>query len=117
MSEPFGARLAARVAERESQVVLGLDPDPARLWPEAMAARATGGGLFVLVRTSNPGAGDLQDRDLAGGGTVAERMAALVAQLGGDGDGLSDIGAVTGATVPEQLARLRELMPRAPFLL
>src|SRR5690349_482051 len=40
---PFGARLAARVAERESQVVLGLDPDPARLWPEAIGAAPSEG--------------------------------------------------------------------------
>ncbi|MFZ0972866.1 MAG: hypothetical protein WAN22_11615, partial [Solirubrobacteraceae bacterium] len=32
----FGDRLAERVAARRSQVVLGLDPDPARLWPEAV---------------------------------------------------------------------------------
>jgi orotidine-5'-phosphate decarboxylase len=30
----FGARLAAAVAARESQIVLGIDPDPARLWPD-----------------------------------------------------------------------------------
>ncbi|HWI07253.1 MAG TPA: orotidine-5'-phosphate decarboxylase [Solirubrobacteraceae bacterium] len=35
--QPFADRLAARVAERESQIVLGLDPDPARLWPDAVA--------------------------------------------------------------------------------
>ena len=34
----FGDRLADRVAERESQIVLGLDPDPTRLWPNALAA-------------------------------------------------------------------------------
>ena len=34
----FGDRLAERVAERESQIVLGLDPDPAHLWPEALEA-------------------------------------------------------------------------------
>ncbi len=85
--------------------------------PLAEAARATGGGLFVLVRTSNPGAGDLQDRTLEGDGTVAEQMARLVDELGGGDTPLADIGAVTGATVPEQLERLRALMPHAPFLL
>ena len=39
---PFGDRLAAAVAGRESQVVLGIDPDPARLWPAAAAAGASG---------------------------------------------------------------------------
>ena len=218
MSPPFRARLAAAVAERRSPIVLGLDPDPARVWPEALevgtggspgeraadvvvahcaaliaaagpacvaikpqvawferlgpygwpalervasAARAagllvladakrgdigvtaeayadaflTGGGLdadamtvnpylgrdalepftkrgrgvFVLVRTSNPGAADLQDERLEGGERVWERVARLV-------DGL-DADAVIGATVPQHLERARELMPRATFLL
>jgi orotidine-5'-phosphate decarboxylase len=236
----FGDRLAAAVAERQSQVVLGLDPDPARLWPEAVAAapgagtaaeraagavaaqcaalieaagpacvaakpqlacferlgapgwaalaatveraraagllvladgkrgdvpvtaaayaqalvgatptpfgdvpglgvdaftanpllgrdalapfvdaaRAAGAGAFLLVRTSNPGAADVQDLPGPGGAPLWERLAALVDELGEAGDGdLADVGAVTGATAPEHLARMRELMPRAPFLL
>jgi len=81
-------------------------------------ARAAGAGVFVLVRTSNPGAADIEDLQLAGGGTVWERVATLVATLGGDDDGpLSDVGAVVGATAPEHVGRLRELMPRTPFLL
>jgi orotidine-5'-phosphate decarboxylase len=91
------------------------------LAPFVSVARATGAGLFVLVRTSNPGAADVQDRELADGtGTVSDRLAALVAELGADGvgqSGLSDIGAVVGATVPGRLQALRELMPSAPFLL
>jgi orotidine-5'-phosphate decarboxylase len=91
------------------------------LAPFVSAARATGAGLFVLVRTSNPGAADVQDRELAdGAGTVSDRLAALVAELGADGvgrSGLSDVGAVVGATVPGRLEALRELMPSAPFLL
>ncbi len=75
----------------------------------------------MLVRTSNPGAADVEDLALAGdGGTVWERLAAIVAQLGAPsvGDsGLSDIGAVVGATAPEHVARMRDLMPHAPFLL
>jgi len=239
---PFGDRLAAAVARRESQVVLGLDPDPARLWPgsggegdggagepgevagravaahcraviaaagpacvavkpqlacferlgapgwaalaacaeaarehglllladgkrgdvpvsaaayaqaltgrtpspagdvpglgadaltanpllgaDALAplledARAAGAGVFVLVRTSNPGAADLMDLELRGGGTLWERLARLVAELGapGEASGLTDVGAVAGATAPQHLARMRELMPAAPFLL
>jgi len=235
----FGDRLAARVAERESQIVLGLDPDPARLWPEATrsvpasgtaaeraatavrmhcaalidaagpacvackpqlacferlgapgwaaleatveearaagllvlldgkrgdidvtaaaygqslfgatptpfgevaglrgdaatvnpllgrdslaplidAARAHDAGVFVLVRTSNPGAGDVQDLP-TGDATVHERLASIVGELGRPGEsGIADVGAVTGATAPEHLRRLRELMPAAPFLL
>ena len=220
-------RIAALVAERESQIVLGLDPDPARLWPDADAgggedpaaavlahcravidavgpavvavkpqvacferlgapgwaalaatveharaqglfvladgkrgdidvtatayaqgffegleadaltvnpymgldtlrsfaavARPAGAGLFALVRTSNPGAADLMDEPLARGGTVWERVAELVAQLGdehrGPESGLTDVGAVLGATQPEHLARARELLPRTIFLL
>lgn len=238
-SRHFGDRLAAAVAERRSQVVLGLDPDPARLWPEGQAAgdaasggaaeraaeavvahceaaiaavadacvavkpqlacferlgcpgwralervagcaqahgllvladakrgdidvsaaayaqallgatdtpwgeaqglaadavtispylgpdtirpfvdagRRHGRGVFVLVRTSNPGGAHLQDAELAGGGVLWERVARVVDELGAPGE-ISDVGAVTGATVPEHLARLRELMPRTPFLL
>jgi orotidine-5'-phosphate decarboxylase len=216
---PFGDRLAGLVAERETQIVLGLDPDPAKLWPQADgdvaahcravidaagpacvavkpqvacfealgaagrqalettigharaagllvladakrgdidisarryaeaflapggleadaltvspylgadslepfvgAARSAGAGLFVLVRTSNPGAADLQDLELAGGGRVWERAAGIVDALGepGAGSGLSEVGAVVGATAPEHLARARELMPHAVFLL
>lgn len=235
---PFGSRLESRIAERESQIVLGLDPDPARLWPGSdpggggspaeraaaavrahccalidaagpacvavkpqlacferlgaagwqaladvaehvrqsgllviadgkrgdidvtagayaqalfggletpfgvveglradlatvnplmgvdaiepflKAAREGGAGVLLLVRTSNPGAADIEDLDLAEGGPVWERVATLVQRLGiADQDGIADVGAVMGATVPEHLARARELMPSAPFLL
>ncbi len=243
VATPFGDRLAALVAARESQIVLGLDPDPARLWPEALGqappdgpparraaaavrahcaalidaagpacvavkpqlacferlgadgwaalastvaharergllvladgkrgdisvsaaayaqalvgstptpfgaveglgadavtanplmgvdalqplldgARAVGAGVFVLVRTSNPGAADVEDLELAAGGeTVWERLARIVARLGaepGPASGLSDVGAVVGATAPEHVPRMRDLMPSAPFLL
>jgi orotidine-5'-phosphate decarboxylase len=88
------------------------------LAPLIDGARRTGAGVFVLVRTSNPGAADLMDLELAGGGPLWERLAALVAELGQAGrEGLADVGAVTGATAPQHLARMRELMPRTPFLL
>jgi orotidine-5'-phosphate decarboxylase len=87
----------------------------------AAVGRAHEAGLFVLVRTSNPGAADLEDEPLARGGTVWERVAELVAELGAEHraplSGLSDIGAVLGATRPEHLARARELLPHAIFLL
>ena len=235
MAGRFADRLAALVAERESQIVLGLDPDPARVWPEALeaappsgdpavraaevvvahcsaliaaagpacvavkpqvacferlgppgwaalervadAARAAGllviadakrgdidvtasayaqaflggvptpfgpvtsvdadaltvnpylgedtlrpfaaagRGLFVLVRTSNPGAADVQDAQLAEGGTVWEHVARMVDRIGAGDGPLSDVGAVVGATRPEHLVRARELMPRSVFLL
>jgi orotidine-5'-phosphate decarboxylase len=74
----------------------------------------------VLVRTSNPGAADVQDQQLAGGGSISERLARLVAELGASavgGAGLSDVGAVVGATAAEHLRRLRQQMPNAVFLL
>ncbi len=90
------------------------------LAPFIEAARERGAGLFALVRTSNPGAADLQDRELAGGGTVSEALARMINELGEPGvgeSGLSDVGAVTGATAPERLEALRALMPRAVWLL
>lgn len=86
--------------------------------PFIAVAREHGAGLFVLVRTSNPGAADIQDLELAQGGTVSEAIARLVDGLAEVGEsGLSDVGAVVGATVPGQVASLRRLMPRTPFLL
>jgi len=97
------------------------------LAPLVAAARERGAGVFVLVRTSNPGAADVQDLPLAAGGTVWEHVARLVTTLGEHGGGpgsspaghepLSDVGAVVGATAPQHIVRMRELMPRAVFLL
>jgi orotidine-5'-phosphate decarboxylase len=78
----------------------------------------SGAGCFVLVRTSNPGAAPVQDEPAEG--PLHERLARLVDEVGSDlvgESGLSSVGAVTGATQPELLRRLRELMPRAVFLL
>jgi orotidine-5'-phosphate decarboxylase len=78
---------------------------------------ATGAGCFVLVRTSNPGAADVQDLEVDGA-PLWERFARMVDELGQPGEsGLDNVGAVTGATRPEHLARMRELMPRAIFLI
>ena len=79
---------------------------------------ATGAGVFVLVRTSNPGAADIMDAALADGGALWERLARLVTELGPPRHaGLADVGAVVGATVPAHLERARALMPHAVFLL
>jgi orotidine-5'-phosphate decarboxylase len=87
----------------------------------AAVGREHGAGLFVLVRTSNPGAADVEDAPLAGGGTVWHRVAQFVAEIGAESlapdSGLADVGAVLGATQPEHLARARELLPHAIFLL
>jgi orotidine-5'-phosphate decarboxylase len=95
--------------------VLGADA----LEPLLVAAHAADGGLFCLVRTSNPGAADVLDLE-APDRPVFERLAALVADHADRLDsesGLSGVGAVVGATEPRHLRRLRELMPRAIFLI
>jgi orotidine-5'-phosphate decarboxylase len=84
--------------------------------------QAQNAGMFVLVRTSNPGAADVEDLRTDGGERVWERVARMVDELGASGragtvSGLHDVGAVVGATAPEHLARARELMPLTPFLL
>ncbi|MDP6370792.1 MAG: orotidine-5'-phosphate decarboxylase, partial [Planctomycetota bacterium] len=85
--------------------------------PFVKACASTGAGLYVLVRTSNPGCVDFQDH---GSPPLCELVAASVEEWGSSlvGEcGLSSVGAVVGATHPAELARLRELMPRSPFLL
>ncbi|HME04913.1 MAG TPA: orotidine-5'-phosphate decarboxylase [Solirubrobacteraceae bacterium] len=88
--------------------------------PFVSAARAVGAGVLVLVRTSNPGAADVEDLELEHGDAVWERVAGIVETLGRGGvgeAGLSDVGAVMGATAPEHLERARALMGRTSFLL
>jgi orotidine-5'-phosphate decarboxylase len=89
------------------------------LEPLIEAAQASGAGVFALVRTSNPGAADVQDLP-APEQPLHERLAGLVdglsPRLQGEG-GLSGMGAVVGATAPEHIARLRSLMPRSIFLI
>jgi orotidine-5'-phosphate decarboxylase len=90
------------------------------LAPFIEAAREADAGLFVLARTSNAGAADVQDRELAEGGSVSAVIARMIDELGRPGvggAGLSDVGAVTGATAPERMEALRELMPHAVWLL
>jgi len=88
------------------------------LAPFVEVARERSAGLFVLVKTSNPGGGMLQDV-VADGRPLYRRVAELVEQLASDaaGDcGYGSIGAVVGATYPEQLAELRSAMPHTWFL-
>jgi orotidine-5'-phosphate decarboxylase len=89
------------------------------LEPLLAAAEAAGAGVFALVRTSNPGAADVQDLP-APDQPLHERLASLVDELSGrllGENGLSAVGAVVGATEPEHIARLRSLMPRSIFLI
>jgi orotidine-5'-phosphate decarboxylase len=90
------------------------------LAPFVTAGRARGAGLLVLVRTSNPGAADVQELALADGAAVSDRLADMVSGLGAPGvgaAGLSDVGAVVGATAPGRLEALRARMPQTIFLL
>lgn len=85
---------------------------PESLEPMIDVARRFGKGLFVLVRTSNPSSGEVQDG-------VYERVARMVDALGAEGigtRGYADVGAVTGLTYPEEAPALRALMPNAILL-
>ena len=89
------------------------------LEPFAKRAEAVGGGIYVLVRTSNPGAGTFQDIT-QDGRTVYETVAATVENLAARTAGGNDyacVGAVVGATYPEELKTLRSAMPHAPLLI
>lgn len=91
------------------------------LEPFVGAAVAVGKGIYVLVRTSNPGARDLQEVvTIEDGRRLFEVTADLVARIGAPyvskETGLSCVGAVVGATAPEAGARLRARLPSTPFL-
>jgi orotidine-5'-phosphate decarboxylase len=89
------------------------------LGPLVQVARDAGRGLFVLVKTSNPGSGDLQDRTVDGAPlyeAVARMLAPLAADWRGPDTGFSSLGVVVGATYPEQAPRVRELLPHSLFL-
>ena len=76
-------------------------------------------GIFVLVKTSNPSSGELQDRPLADGNTVYRAMGAMCEGWGEKLPGkygYSGVGAVVGATYPAQLEELRAAMPHTFFL-
>ena len=90
------------------------------LEPFLQACRLHGAGIFCLVRTSNAGAGDVQELTLSDGRRVWQHVAALVAEWGAGlvGErGLSSVGAVVGATAPRAVAEARKLLPRGVLLL
>ncbi|MFI5381790.1 MAG: orotidine-5'-phosphate decarboxylase [Tepidisphaerales bacterium] len=98
--------------------MMGLDT----LEPFISTARTFGRGLFVLVRTSNPGSAALQDVKLADGRTWSEMLADNLALLAADASlvgaaGYSSIGAVVGATQPHTMISLRQRLPLSMFLL
>lgn len=87
--------------------------------PFLKAARPQGKGIFVLVRTSNPGAGEFQDL-LSDGLPVYRRVGMAVEAWNGDNlgrHGYGDVGAVVGATNPQELRDLRQAMPKTLFLI
>jgi orotidine-5'-phosphate decarboxylase len=96
---------------------LGLDA----VEPFLARCRDGGRGVFLLVKTSNPGSADLQDLEV-GNLRVFEEVAVIVrGWAAGKGlvgkRGWSAIGAVVGATHPKEVALLRRMMPAVPFLL
>ncbi|MGD9968034.1 MAG: orotidine-5'-phosphate decarboxylase [Hyphomonadaceae bacterium] len=86
--------------------------------PFIIRAQANGKGVIVLVRTSNPGAGDFQDLQVGGAPLwrrVAEMLSPSCPRLRG-ASGWSGLMAVAGATYPDEARALRESMPEALFL-
>ena len=78
----------------------------------------SGKGIFVLVKTSNPGSRVFQDR-VADGNTIFEHVAQHVQSLAEETTtdfAYGSVGAVVGATHPQQLVELREKMPNTIFL-
>lgn len=90
------------------------------LEPFVEACKSYGKGIFVLVKTSNPGSADVQDvRDSDSGEPVYLRLARMVNEMAEQAvgkSGYSSIGAVVGATFPRWAKELRSLMPRSIFL-
>ncbi len=88
------------------------------LQPFIEVSQENGAGIFVLVRTSNPGSRDFQS-PVADGRAMFERVAELVQSAAAESAGASGYGnvcAVVGATWPEELKRLRDSMPNTIFL-
>ena len=87
--------------------------------PFLEAAKGEDKCAFVLVKTSNPGSGELQDLKIADGRTIYEAMGELNESIaaGTQGKyGFTMAGAVTGATYPEQIQDLRARLPHTFFL-
>tara|TARA_B100001540_G_C15645791_1_gene568781 strand:- start:131 stop:931 length:801 start_codon:yes stop_codon:yes gene_type:complete len=77
-------------------------------------------GLFILVKTSNPGSGDYQNvlvKDIPLYEFIGNSLRSIASEFVGSATGWSSIGIVVGATYPEQADRLREILPNVPFLI
>src|SRR5260370_824758 len=144
----FADRLADAIRAKGNAVCAGLDPRWELLPSEIRArhgadtleavaatleefcgrfldiARKVGAGVFVLVRTSNPGGGQFQDLLVAAKGGAAPRplyqhVGEAVASWSRENlgrCGFGDVGAVVGATYPVELTQLRQLLPEVLFL-
>ncbi len=89
------------------------------LQPFIQTANANSAGIFVLAKTSNPGSGFIQDLTVEGQ-SVYERVAQIVqieAAASAGASGYGNVGAVVGATYPQQLAEMRARMPQAWILI
>lgn len=90
------------------------------LEPFVSACARHGKGIFVVLKSSNPGSRDFQDQPLeATGRPLYETIAGMIEEIGKDSvgqSGYSSIGAVVGATFPEDGRQLRALMPHAFIL-
>ena len=90
------------------------------LEPFITTAAQTRSGLFILVRTSNKGSADLQQKQAGNKPVWAHLAAGLAPYVDEQTDpvsGLSSIGIVVGATGPEEARRIRTMLPSAPFLI
>lgn len=87
------------------------------LEPFVKVATERGAGIYVLVKTSNPGSASFQDRK-ADGQSIYRHVAQVVEELSEQtaADGFGCVGAVVGATYPQELAELRSAMPHVPLL-
>jgi orotidine-5'-phosphate decarboxylase len=121
-----GPRFAGRVHRVWEADAVTVNPYLGRdaVEPFLQAARRVAGGVFVLVRTSNPGAGQFQDLVVSGGpGEPRPLFVHVGAAVAGwarenlGACGLGDVGAVVGATYPAELQSLRGLLPEVIFLL
>ena len=88
------------------------------LEPFVKVAAERGAGIYVLVKTSNPGSASFQDK-VAEGKPVFQHVAQVVQDLAKETDenGYGFIGAVVGATYPRELVELRSAMPNVPLLI
>jgi orotidine-5'-phosphate decarboxylase len=93
---------------------------PDSMLPYLDACRRHGKGIFVVLKTSNPGSRDYQDQILQGTGRPLYESIAQTVRDFGEGQigesGYSSVGAVVGATFPEDARRLRALLPHAFIL-